>query len=982
MKQKRTVKSLLSNEYKLGEKVFTVLLLTLSVMLCLWAATLMTTSVWAAEEENPSNSNNIYSWYDDKVEVLYKMEFSNPENLYDENGEPVDNFYMEDNILYVSPNMIRVKNSGNTWNHSFLWWEWNDVKSYNVTMLAWYKNIVENNGDNASLLWWSGNKVAWNSSQVPVIAWWKGNQILDNNKWNVILWWDKNKIQHSADSIILWWENNEITANYVVIWWKKVKISGEHYIFAFSNENSQFEPQTEKTFYLNLTNWVWINADSEKTGMAVWGAVWFWSVGWETCNSNNIWVEWILNLGGYGCLVWCTKKSSDSEKWELLDRWENCEKGCATSSKCMNFTEWNSNENQNYIGYCSQEIPEWAIKCTSWEWESYTNVVFQTLRVDSQNDCGKVGDNKCAYYCEWGDCDLPNNEPDPVTPPEEPSNTFKCIWEAPSEANHRVAKEGSQDSLTQDIEWHRAKNDSDVKCAYVCNPAYHREWDKCEPNTREVECKQEWAPENSKYILKTEIQWSSDGNWPEIPNCEWNCVDGFVEINWVCREPVATLLPWPQFNSAVAGIIDDSDITFVTHIDQSDKIPNGVKTWMISTEDSVFPVYAWYDNWTLYYYTEAKEVYFNQNSSAMFAWFENLVDVDMGGRDTSKVTNMEAMFSGCSNLGNLDVSKWNTSNVANMKNLFLNCNSLSELDVSKWNTSNVTNMYGMFDYCRNLKELDVSNWDTSSVTNMGYLFASCINLKRLDVSNWDTSKVTNMRFLFWWHKGDIMSLEYLDVSNWDVSNVKDMAVMFQNCVSLKELDVGEWNTRSLENMDHMFFGCSRLENLDVSKWNTANVTIMSDVFYDCVSLTWLDVSNWDTSKVTDMKFLFCWGGTDMIMKLKKLDVSKWDTSNVKDMQSMFQNCDNLIELDLSNWATNKVANMSYMFSKCTNLKTVFVGEWFVTTKVTTKASENMFDSNESLIWWNWTVYNPSYKDKTYARIDGKDGKPWYFTSKE
>jgi hypothetical protein len=42
------------------------------------------------------------------------MEFSNPENLYGENGEPVDNFYMEDNILYVSPSMVRVKDADNT----------------------------------------------------------------------------------------------------------------------------------------------------------------------------------------------------------------------------------------------------------------------------------------------------------------------------------------------------------------------------------------------------------------------------------------------------------------------------------------------------------------------------------------------------------------------------------------------------------------------------------------------------------------------------------------------------------------------------------------------------------------------------------------------------------------------------------------------------------------------------------------------------
>ncbi len=479
MKQKRKVKSLLPSKYKVGEKFFMVLLLTLSVMLCIWAATLMTTSVWAAEEETPSsNSNNIYSWYDDKVEVLYKMEFSNPENLYGENGEPVDNFYMEDNILYVSPSMVRVKDADNTWAHSFLWWKWNDVKSDNVTMLAWYKNIVNFWNDNASVLWWSGNKVVWNSSQVPVvIAWWRGNQILDNNKWNAILWWDKNKIQHSVDSVILWWESNEITGNNVIIWWKKVKILKNN-IFAFSNENSEFRPESEKTFYLNLTNWVWINADSEKSGMAVWGAVWFWSVGWETCDGDNIWVEWILNLNGYGCLVWCTKASrNNSNKWELLDRWENCENACKSNSNiCMSPSEDSLDENQNYTGYCSQNIPDWSIRCTTWEWESYTNVVFQTLKVESQSDCENVGDNKCAYYCAEGDCEIPDVPED-------------------------------------------------------CPSWFHVEDWECVSNMKKVPCNKNWKPDNSEYDESNKnyiILWI-DGSRSEAPSCDWNCINGFVK---------------------------------------------------------------------------------------------------------------------------------------------------------------------------------------------------------------------------------------------------------------------------------------------------------------------------------------------------------------------------------------------------------------------------------------------------------------------
>ena len=1026
MKQKRTVKSLIPHKADFGGKFLTMLLLVLSVVLCLGSASLMTTFVWAQESEE--RTNMIYSWNDGNTEVLYDLLFVDPEAL---RWNALDELYMEDGSLYITPRSVKLKSSSygavsnnldiseNVLNSKYinvLWGEWYQVSGDNITIIAWRENIIEGNNDNSSVLWWESNKLKWSSNDVPaVIAWWNKN-IIENNKGDVILWGFENKINWSKNSIILWGEENEIQwGDNVIIWWKKVKVNSVSNVFAFSDSEFDFEPEFSGAFYLNLTDWVWIGVDAVKTWVSVGGAVWFWDIDGITCNSSNVWLEWVWNIGGYGCLVWCTRESSTSSKWELLDRWTLCEAKCRSNSTRCIVTWMNASleEKSDYVGYCVIDNidVENASRCTSWEEVSYNNVVFEGVLIDSSVECPMTGDNKCVYRCnpwyvlDWNKCVSDGTY-------VQDDETYECTWTPPSSQANTEPKVGSQDNLTRNIAWHYSAGETDVKCAYICSTSYHREWDKCEPNTREVECKQEWAPENSEYILKTEVQWSDDGNWPEIPNCEWNCADGFVEKDGGCHEPVATLLPWQEFNEVVKRLVspikvpytaDDTSITKIIH--WNGDIPSWVITKEISTLDSVSPVYVWYDHWTVYYHTEADKIYFNQDTSYMFYNLKNLESIDISERDTSKVTNMDSMFFGCSSLTNLDVSNWNTANVINMGAMFQDCESLVGLDVSNWNTNNVTDMNAMFkdcgnlvdldvsnwntskvttmekmfDYCRNLAMLDVSNWNTSKVTNMDSLFASCISLKWLDVSNWDTSNVTNMRFMFWWHQYDDMNLESLDVSNWNVGKVTNMEAMFQNCVDLTWLDVSNWNTSNVTTINHMFFGCSKLMNLDVSGWHTDSVINMSSVFYDCVSLTWLDVSNWNTSKVTTMRFMFWWH-SGFVMKLENLDVSKWYTSNVTDMTSMFQECQSLTELDLSNWNTSKVVYMSGMFSMCNNLVTIYVDSWFVTSKVSD--SKDMFGNCPKLVWWNWTTYNSSYIDKRYARIDGKAGKPWYFTLKE
>ena len=122
-------------------------------------------------------------------------------------------------------------------------------------------------------------------------------------------------------------------------------------------------------------------------------------------------------------------------------------------------------------------------------------------------------------------------------------------------------------------------------------------------------------------------------------------------------------------------------------------------------------------------------------------------------------------------------------------------------------------------------------------------------------------------------------------------------------------------------MRWMFYGCSSLENLDILNFNTANVTTMYAMFYGC-------------------------------NKLKELDLSSFDTSNVTDM--------------------------SYMFNRASSLEKIYASEKFVTDNVIN--SYFMFWVTPNLVGENGTLYNGSYRDKTYARIDTEE-TPGYFTLK-
>ena len=360
--------------------------------------------------------------------------------------------------------------------------------------------------------------------------------------------------------------------------------------------------------------------------------------------------------------------------------------------------------------------------------------------------------------------------------------------------------------------------------------------------------------------------------------------------------------------------------------------------------------------------------------------------INLTNVNTSKVTSMSGMFRD-TQVTSLDLSKFDTSKVTRMYSMF-DESQISVIDLSTFDTSNVTDMSNMF-HSSQIISLDLSSFDTSKVTSIGGMFHYS-KATSIDLSSFDTSKATSMSFMFCSSEAIV-----LDVSNFDTSNVTSMSSMFDNSKATT-LDVSGFNTSKVTSMSSMFTS-NKSPILDVSNFDTSKVTDMSDMF-SYIKVKTLDVSSFDTSKVTNMNGMFQGNTLATINGLnnfntsnvtsmswmffnsnfKNLDLSNFDTSNVTDMSYMFYLC-NSSTINLSSFDTSNVTKMDGMFYNCNALTTIYVGNKFTTDKVT--SSSNMFDLSTKLVGGAGTVYNSSYIDKTYARVDGGTSSPGYFTLK-
>ena len=131
---------------------------------------------------------------------------------------------------------------------------------------------------------------------------------------------------------------------------------------------------------------------------------------------------------------------------------------------------------------------------------------------------------------------------------------------------------------------------------------------------------------------------------------------------------------------------------------------------------------------------------------------------------------------------NQDIGGWDTSSVTNMRVMF--SGSAFNQDIGDWDTSSVTNMTDMFS--GGAFNQDIGDWDTSSVTDMSYMFA--VSVFNQDIGDWDTSSVTDMAGMFY---GSVFNQ---DLTGWCVTNISSEPASFSTDSELEANNKPNWGT--------------------------------------------------------------------------------------------------------------------------------------------------------------------------------------------
>ena len=372
-----------------------------------------------------------------------------------------------------------------------------------------------------------------------------------------------------------------------------------------------------------------------------------------------------------------------------------------------------------------------------------------------------------------------------------------------------------------------------------------------------------------------------------------------INTNITINEKKASFLPGKEVNTkmkmlagddistlASAYTFQDVNITAIKYSNTEPEESEKEEKNIVSTIDSPYPIYMWYEEGTIYWWSEAKRPTLNEDASYMFGYMRNLVDISaLSLFDTSITKKMVATFYYDSNLKNLDSLKdWDISNVETLSSLFMNSNAITSLEaLSNWNTSNVTNMLQIF-MNTNITNLNgLENWNTKKLENLTSAFCNCTQLTSVEqLKNWDTSSLTNLTQTFC--GTSLTSLNGLE--NWNTSHVTKMHSTFQYIRTLTSIE--------------------QLKN-----WDTSNVTNINSIFGQ-VGLTSLNgLKTWDTSKVKNANSAFF-----KCQNLKTLQgIENWNIRNITDYSGMFEENTNLVDASaINDWNIQPTANFRAMFN--------------------------------------------------------------------
>jgi hypothetical protein len=192
---------------------------------------------------------------------------------------------------------------------------------------------------------------------------------------------------------------------------------------------------------------------------------------------------------------------------------------------------------------------------------------------------------------------------------------------------------------------------------------------------------------------------------------------------------------------------------------------------------------------------------------------EDLIDVQIGDWDVSRVTNMDFLFEERS--FDEPIGGWDVSNVTSMEGMFKDTATFNQ-PIGGWIVSNVTNMAYMFAGASGSFNQPIGGWDVSSVKNMEGMFADT-GLFNQPIGGWDVSSVENMASMF-----ENTESFNQPIGGWDVSRVENMNKMFHYALAFNQ-PIGNWNVSNVISMNNMFLGAEALINNPLGQWNARRV---------------------------------------------------------------------------------------------------------------------------------------------------------------
>ena len=369
----------------------------------------------------------------------------------------------------------------------------------------------------------------------------------------------------------------------------------------------------------------------------------------------------------------------------------------------------------------------------------------------------------------------------------------------------------------------------------------------------------------------------------------------------------------------------------------------------------------------------------------------------------------------------------NTEEVTDMTYLFNDCMRLENISPTYFNTSKVTKMRGMFRGCKALKGININSFDFSNVTDTREMFSGCSELTTI-YSNNDLSRLSGAQSADMFKKctklkgsnGTVFDADHVDATYARQDGLDDKPGYFTSVTETYSKFVEASNTltyyhdakrlyrdgvKALYNGNddkrfeaysdkvfkgvidesmkddrysgkYLFCGLSKMTQIEGMQFlNTLEVTNMTAMFKDCSSLTSLDLSALNTKNAVYMDEMF-FGCSS----LTSLDLSGFKTSNATSMLSMFKGCSSLTELNVNVFDFSKAYDTREMFSGCSALTTIVCNSDLSSLKGAQSA--DMFKDCPKLKGGKGTTYDAGHVDATYARPDGLNDQPGYFTATE